>query len=285
MIHYLKGPYPIRQDNRTDILYAIGTGLFIGWFLVTFQPNGTDDWQHPSKYPFLWGYGAVITSVLLLLRFVVPRLLPNLFRESSWTVAKQILYLLVSFFLALVACYLYHSWFFEIRLRWGDLLGFSVMNSTIVVFPLSAYVVISYIRLLKKYQAGAARFNAQRGAQKETPVPSVPVLQLKDEQDKVQLELPTDALFFLQSSLNYVEVYFQIDDQLKKELIRNSFQKVEAQLISGQFIRCHRSYIVNLQKVNEVSGNAQGYKLHLDAHELVVPVSRSKSKFVLTQLQ
>lgn len=284
MIHYLKGPYPIRQDNRADLLYAIGTGLFISWFLVTFQPNGTDDWEHPNKYAFLWGYGAVITSVLLLLRFVVPRLFPGVFREERWTVAKQILYLLVSFFLALVACYLYHSWFFEIDLKWGDLLSFSVMNSTIVVFPLSAYVMISYIRLLKRYQTGAARFNAQRGIPKDTPAPSMPIVQLKDEQDKVQLELPADALFFLQSSLNYVEVYFQVDDQLKKELIRNSFQKIEAQLAEGQFVRCHRSYIVNILKVKEVSGNAQGYKLQLNNYDLVVPVSRSKSKLVLGKL-
>lgn len=209
----------------------------------------------------------------------------RLFKEENWTVAKHLLYLLINFTLAIVACYLYHSWFFEIKLRWARLIGFSVLNSTIVVFPLTAYVMISYIRLLKKYQTGAARFNAQNTIKKDASIPVGQPLKLADEQGKIQLELPPGTVFFLQSSLNYVEVYYQAEGQLKKELIRNSFQKIEAQLTSASFLRCHRSYIVNLQKVKEVSGNAQGYKLHLDAPDLIVPVSRSKSKTVLEKLR
>ncbi|MEM6379814.1 MAG: LytTR family DNA-binding domain-containing protein, partial [Bacteroidota bacterium] len=237
------------------------------------------------KYPFLWGYGAVIAGVLLFMRFLIPRLVPKVFREAKWTVAKHILYLFVSFYLAVVACYLYYCWFFEDPLRWADLAGFSLTSATIGVFPLTAYVMISYIRLLKKYQKGAAQFNAHKDFSQSTISTTTPTLSLTNEQDKVQLEVPINQLFFLQSSLNYVEVFFQVENQLKKELIRNSFQKIEDQLPADFFIRCHRSYIVNLDNVKEISGNAQGYKLHLNAHDLMVPVSRSKSKEVLERLK
>lgn len=283
MIRYLREPFPLHPNYRVDILYTIGTGIFIGWFLVVFQPNGTDDWQHPYKYPFLWGYGGVISSVLLLMRFLVPGLIPKLFREANWTVAKHILYLMASFFMAMGACYLYYSWFFGDTLRWGNFVEFSIISSTIAVFPLSAFVMLSYIRLLKKYQGGAARVKVQTDLLNKRAVSASP-LKLFDEFGKMQLELPGEAIYFLQSSLNYVEIYYQTEGQLKKELLRNSFQKVEEQLQEGAFIRCHRSYIVNLQKVKSVSGNAQGYKLHLDNHDLIVPVSRSKSKFVLDQI-
>ena len=284
MIRYLQEPFPLHRNNRADISFALGTGVFIGWFLVTFQPNGTDDWQHPNKYPFLWGYGAVITSILLIMRLLVPPLIPGVFQESRWTVAKHILYLLISFTLALAACYLYYSWFFAEALRWKNLLGFGMVSSTIAVFPLTAYVMISYIRQLKKYQEGAANFNSQNATITESKEMILPPIQLLDEQGKVQLVLNGDAIFFLQSSLNYVEVFYQQEDQLKKELIRISFQKIQEQLPEYLFIRCHRSYIINLQKVASVSGNAQGYKLHLNAHDLIIPVSRSKSKVVLAKL-
>lgn len=42
-----------------------------------------------------------------------------------------------------------------------------------------------------------------------------------------------------------------------------------------EFYRCHRTYIVNLQKVKHISGNAQGYKLHLENIDTLIPVSRS----------
>ena len=41
------------------------------------------------------------------------------------------------------------------------------------------------------------------------------------------------------------------------------------------FFRCHRAYIVNLDKIEQVEGNAQGYKLKLQGTEDLIPVSRN----------
>jgi DNA-binding LytR/AlgR family response regulator len=40
--------------------------------------------------------------------------------------------------------------------------------------------------------------------------------------------------------------------------------------------RCHRAYIVNLDRVTNIGGNAQGYRLSLSNNPEVVPVSRAK---------
>jgi len=37
---------------------------------------------------------------------------------------------------------------------------------------------------------------------------------------------------------------------------------------------------VNLDKVEKITGNAQGYKLHLETPELFVPVARKYSEIV-----
>ena len=41
------------------------------------------------------------------------------------------------------------------------------------------------------------------------------------------------------------------------------------------FFRCHRAYIINLDKVEHVEGNAQGYKVRLINTEESIPVSRN----------
>jgi DNA-binding LytR/AlgR family response regulator len=46
------------------------------------------------------------------------------------------------------------------------------------------------------------------------------------------------------------------------------------------FYRCHKSYVINLDQVNHISGNAQGYKFHLKSAEDLIPVSRSNNEFV-----
>jgi DNA-binding LytR/AlgR family response regulator len=43
-------------------------------------------------------------------------------------------------------------------------------------------------------------------------------------------------------------------------------------------IRCHRSYIVNLENIENISGNLQGYQLNFKQYTEQVPVSRSYTK-------
>ena len=44
---------------------------------------------------------------------------------------------------------------------------------------------------------------------------------------------------------------------------------------SSSLKRCHRSHLVNLKKVKNISGNAQGLKLELINQSEMVPVSRN----------
>jgi hypothetical protein len=281
MLKYLLDPYPLRKSWRADLLFALGTGLFVGWFLVTFQPDDTYNWEHPYKYPFLWGYGGVVFVGLLIIRFLIPALLPRLFREEKWTVGKHIIYILISFYGIIAACYLYLIWFMESPFSWRGLLGFSLTSFTIAVFPISAIVMINYIRQLKKYQRGADRFNEQF---KVHPAQVQDLIELPDEQGQIQLKIPANQLRYLQSAMNYVEVYYLDNGQLRKELLRNTLKNMEAHLPSPPFLRTHRSFIVNQDLVTGVSGNAQGYKLHFADLEDLVPVSRSRSKTVLEAL-
>ena len=43
----------------------------------------------------------------------------------------------------------------------------------------------------------------------------------------------------------------------------------------SNIIKTHRSFLVNLLHIHSVSGNAQGYKLHLSNFDEPVPVSRN----------
>jgi DNA-binding LytR/AlgR family response regulator len=46
-------------------------------------------------------------------------------------------------------------------------------------------------------------------------------------------------------------------------------------LDSTDIFRCHKSYLINLTQVAHISGNAQGYKLHLQNSTIEIPVSRT----------
>jgi DNA-binding LytR/AlgR family response regulator len=82
-----------------------------------------------------------------------------------------------------------------------------------------------------------------------------------------------------------VNVFLLDEEKPKSVLLRSTLKKMEEQLTGHEdFFRCHRMYIVNLAQVTEVSGNAQGLRLHLAGLKEPVPVSRSLTETVKEKL-
>ena len=103
--------------------------------------------------------------------------------------------------------------------------------------------------------------------------PSSPrLLKLQSENGKHQLELKADSLLYLKSEGNYVEVYYTSGEAIKTELIRNSLKNLEQSLRGfPQIKRCHRSYLVNMQRINR--SRMKNSKIELDLGHGQVPVS------------
>lgn len=82
----------------------------------------------------------------------------------------------------------------------------------------------------------------------------------------------------IQSANNYVKIYFEQKGVVSYSIIRLTMKKVEDGLAAhSMFFRCHRTYIINLDKIKHVEGNAQGYKVRMDGIEESIPISRNFS--------
>jgi DNA-binding LytR/AlgR family response regulator len=121
-------------------------------------------------------------------------------------------------------------------------------------------------------------------AQVETATAPARVV-LQGEGLKERLELPPGDILYIRSSDNYVQVFFRAEGAIRSPLLRSSVKNIEQQLpASSSFFRCHRLFLVNLDLVERVSGNAQGLRLHLRGVEDPVPVSRSLTHTVKERL-
>ena len=73
------------------------------------------------------------------------------------------------------------------------------------------------------------------------------------------------------------------DNRPASKLLRLTMKQAEATVASTPFIvRCHRAFLVNLQRVTKVEGNSQGYRLRLEGCAGEVPVSRGYAKEIKT---
>lgn len=83
-------------------------------------------------------------------------------------------------------------------------------------------------------------------------------------------------LLFLKAEDNYVRIY---EKNKPPRLIRGTISKVEKQINGhNQFMRIHRSHLINLQCIEGIQGNSKSLKVRLSGFDSLIPVARSKTK-------
>lgn len=290
MFGLLRQPYPIEEPVRTVWLRALLIGVFVGLFLLVFQPFGIAKWQTPDKTLKILGFGFVGFAVTALHFLLWPRLFPAAFSDRVWTVGKAILLIVTNILFIAIANQLY-----LIALT-GEKPGVSGWVSMLVgtflvgIFPSAGAVVTGYVIRLRQYVRQAA----------ELPVPThtppvadsagaepieTTALTLVADNEKDTITLQPHELLYIESSDNYCTVVYLKNGQPVKPLLRSSLSRLEGQIDRPDIVRCHRSFIVNLDRVEKVTGNAQGYKLHLLGGQFQIPVARKYNDSLVAQLK
>lgn len=96
-------------------------------------------------------------------------------------------------------------------------------------------------------------------------------------QDDFMLDL--GDLLFAKADGNYTELTILKGDQIITEVKRISLSQLENQLADyPNLFRCHRAYLVNMFKIEKVTGNSQGYILFFRETDLKAPVSRKQTE-------
>jgi hypothetical protein len=106
----------------------------------------------------------------------------------------------------------------------------------------------------------------------------------KDTKDEILIN--EDDLFYIKAEGNYCHLFYKQDTVLLRKLIRSSMKDVEMCIGDSElFVRCHKSYIVNISKILNVAGNARGYLFHLAIQEQEIPGSRNLSKSLINKIK
>jgi len=290
VLKILQQPYPFGEKSNIRLLIqSIGEGTFIALFLIFFQPFGVSEWQDPNKNLYLACYGLITALCGIILRFLVFKTFPKYHSEATWNVGKEILSIMMLILMIAAGNVVYSNFVFKLE---NGISGFFWMLLAVMIigiFPATFGVMLNYIVQIKKYNQPIVVHHhtyevALNEQISENKTPNTAerntTLKLIAENEKDSIELTTESLYFIESSDNYSTVFYEKSGKLLKELLRSSLTRLESQILSENIVRCHRSFIVNLDKVEKVTGNAQGYKLHLKAPELLVPVARKYSEIV-----
>lgn len=279
----LQKPYALNRSLAPRLKRAAATGLFVFLFLWFFEPFRLSTLPQ-GLLPITLGYGLITFAVMTTLALAMQLLPTSYYSEAQWTVGRELLWKLVNIGLIGMANLLYSAALGMVSVHPLSLIWFTGYALGVGVFPTAAVILANEARLSKAYAENSAAINRQLYASRPSPPTSGTVRIPAETKDGDMILDPAD-LYYIAASNNYAEVFFSEKGRMRKQLIRASLKTVERALAERpEFMRCHKGYVVNLSKVEEVTGNAQGHKLRLRDCEFPVPVSRSLNQILRERL-
>lgn len=274
LLSLLRRPFPRPESSSSRWLLVLGVSVFVTLFLLIFEPFGLSS-EISQRVLVIAGYGAVTAICMSALLVLPTAMFPTYYSEERWTVWKEIVQLMVTISVIGLGNTLYTWWVFGYELDVRLFLSFQVITFVIGSIPASFIVLLQYQRYQQLFSRGARDIEAHIHAPHGHADPSR--FTITDDEGRSAVDISVNDLVVMTAADNYVLVQWRTNGQHHQQLLRTSLKSIEERHpLPKAWFRCHRSHIVNIESVEHVSGNAQGYRLHCGS-TIEIPVARSKS--------
>ena len=104
------------------------------------------------------------------------------------------------------------------------------------------------------------------------------LVNLYDYNGTLKLTINSDSLYYMESQDNYVKIYYENQGKLLSYMLRCRTKAIEENLAETSMVRCHRSYMVNVMKINHIKKGGKARYIVL-TNEDIKPIPVSKSYF------
>lgn len=103
-----------------------------------------------------------------------------------------------------------------------------------------------------------------------------------DEKGQLKLSVDIDNLLYIESADNYVNIYYSNKGKFSRFMLRATLKSIEETFAECDLVRCHRSYVVNFNKVKVLRKEKEGLFLDLDFDKAPeIPVSKTYADAVV----
>lgn len=266
---YLHRGFPLLHAGKQGRWSIAGVAILIALLINIQQPFGLRDWYHPFKWFVLSGFGAIYAMVACFYYTFFQVKFPHMLHAGAWTVGKEILLSLIVVVTAGVInwCYALAT----ISYSTFTLASFARVQYETLTFGLMPVLIhaLSAESLSNHHDRPLAGNENGNIYQRPPPPPSTDLIRING------VSLMADNIHYIEASQNYVYIHHTQNGNEERLFCRTTFKNVESMLASyPRFVRCHRSFIVNTDKLQKVRGNALGLKLSLINCHKEITVSR-----------
>lgn len=274
--------------------------LFSALFLVIYQPFSMAVWFGSSQtlnfsFTILFYLSSIVVLILsrTLMYTIYNRLDITVMTYIWWIMAEN---LIISLIYTLITV----NFFPMPGIATPTLATRALLCVTIILAVPNAFVLFyaaycakceelqasqyQYQQLEKEFRLLNSRqqdLRAVAPTHKDTPK----MINLHDNNGTLRLSINTDALYYLESEDNYIKVYYKHQERVLSYMLRCRTRSVEESLKDTSMVRCHRSYIVNINKIQFMEEDKRMHYITLNDKSIArIPVSKSYYDKVVASL-
>ncbi|MBN2521010.1 MAG: LytTR family transcriptional regulator DNA-binding domain-containing protein [Bacteroidales bacterium] len=274
----------METNNKLNLIYqgkslkkelshftGISFGIFL--FILFFQPFTLEKLDFNNRLLFIAGLGAIVFLFMMLARIVIPWFIQKVSESNH----AAILFPFINGFLILA----FSSIAFAFYLKYvGHVsITFHIMFK-IVMICLAPPLILRFYDVFNELKQqiellSIDRKKLQNQIKEFEEINTESTIEFISENSAEKLELLLSDVVMIKSADNYVEIIFKDDDDFKKKLIRNTLKNIEQQIKQySNFIRCHRTCIINIDYVENLDRKFNNYWLVIKEYNEEIPVSR-----------
>ncbi len=270
-------------DKSNLIRLILLTAFFALFFINVFQPFGSRGWYpHISDFKYIFFSSLIILTGMLVV--VVSRFIMFAYTNKYKVIKywQYALWVLAEIFAMSMFYSLFSKFIPEEGLNrdfWVIFKQSAVNTSLVLLLPYA---------ILWLYFSWRYKSNLLLKMTQDENIPIIPkknLIAFPDEKGELKITIVLENLLYIDSSENYATIHYLNKSKVSHFLIRNSLKWMEKNLtIDSPLVRCHRSYIVNLDKVKVFRKTKDGFFLELDAENTSdIPVSKTYYERVKTK--
>lgn len=284
---------------KTNLQISVFVAIFALLFICVYNPIELSQWMPAADSSGIrFGYSAIIIlggiTVIALSRILLCKVASkreiSLIEYGTWLLGEIVIIALAYMMLTKFGLHDTRSPLTILR---------NAIFNIILMLALPYLVSYLYVALkdkelkikdfLSKSKEDENRKNREANAQKSADSQQVSsknsLIRFHDEKGDLRLTVRQEYLFYIESSDNYVNIYYKKGNKLIHTMIRTSLKALEEQLRDYGIVRCHRAYLVNMGNIKIVRKEHDGLIIDFDIEGAAdIPVSKTYCEQVMNLL-
>jgi hypothetical protein len=274
-------------DRRNIVSFVLFTAIFALVFINIYAPFGVGSWLNVTDFQ-LFFYSSIVILIGMLVIAVSRLLMYLLSRKKAIRYGEYALWIIGEILSMAFVYTLIQRFFLQGQKDFMVIMKNTVrITAFIILLPYVIYWLYlsfkeKYVQLEKISMGHPENMESLNDRKQQGIWSMIPFL---DEKGILRFSVKREDLLYLEAADNYVLIHYLDGDKKMKYMIRTTLKRIEQEFAAKNLVRCHRSFIINIDHVRTIRREKEGLIINFESPvNITVPISKTYLEVFIRKL-